>query len=96
MQKIGEDEGQNFRRHGIHNLSPGITGKERENPAIATMEQASAMAMEKSGMDPMRVEFIDAVPTADHGFRMLDHRELTRAVVFGDEDLGYEFHGNRG
>ena len=86
MQKIGEDEGQNFRRHGIHNLSPGVTGKGRENPAIATMEQASAMAMEKSGTGPMRPVFIDAVPTADHRFRMLDRRELTRAVVFDDEE----------
>ena len=86
MANIGEAEGQDHWCQGIDDPTPGITGKGRENPAIATMDQASAMALDEGGTDPMRVVFIDAVPTADHKFRMLEHRELTRAVVFDDEE----------
>ena len=63
---------------------------------MTTMEQPIAAAIEKSGTDPMRVVIIDAVPTADHGFRMLENRESARAMGFDDEEQGYEFHGNRG
>ena len=54
------------------------------------------MALDEGGRDPMMRVFLDAVPTAGHGFRVLENRESARAMGFDDEEQGYEFHGNRG
>ena len=51
---------------------------------MTTMDQAIATALNESGRDPMMLVFLDAVPTAGHGFRVLENREPARAMGFDD------------
>ena len=54
-------------------------------------------ALEEQDIDPRRLVFIDGEPyILDIRFRLLENRELARAMEFDDEEQGYEFHGNNG
>ncbi len=76
-------------RHGLATPTLSAIGQCRPGDAFHQAREA--------GLDPRRVVFLEDRPhLLDLRFRMLNNRELARAMGFDDGERTYEFAGNRG
>ena len=91
--------------HPLSTLT-AIRGLALANPTTtgaldASADDAFPGALEENGVDPRRLVFILVFIDGDRHLldmrlRMLENRELARAMGFDDEEVQYEFHGNPG
>lgn len=88
VPQFGERSGQEPRIHDVKEPLPAVTG----HGAGALVEPTLAVAGDQ--VDPRRLVLVDGQPyLLDIRFRMLNNRELARAMGFDDESE-YEFTGN--
>ena len=81
--------------HDVNDPLPAVTS--RGAGSLVTPEIARAMLDQalKAQIDPRRLVLLDGRPfLLDIRFRMLQNRELARAMGFSDEETPYEFVGN--
>ena len=91
--------------HPLSTLT-AIRGLALANPTTtgaldASADDAFPGALEENGVDPRRLVFILVFIDVDRHLldmrlRMLENRELARAMGFDEEEVQYEFHGNPG
>ena len=97
IPNFGEADGQEPRCHSVDQPTPTVTGRGACNLILATMDEATAEHLRYQGIDPRRMIYIEGEPhLLDIRFRMLENRELARAMGFDDDETEYEFHGNKG
>ena len=96
VPNFGERQGQEPRVHDVSNPAPAITGRGAGNLTVPIIESAAADEMIKGGINPKRIILIDGHPCLlDIRFRMLENKELARAMGFDDEETKYEFVGKK-
>ena len=89
IPNFGERDGQEPRVHDIDEPVPTVTSRGAGSLVTPLLEQ-----LEEASIDPRRLIIIDGHPyLLDIRFRMLQNRELARAMGFDDEESTYEFHG---
>lgn len=94
VPQFGEAPGQSPRVHAIDQPLPAVTS----HGAGALVEPAilDPVRAHPAEIDPRRLVVIDGVlHILDIRFRMLTNVELARAMSFDDEEISYEFVGNK-
>ena len=92
IPNFGERDGQEPRVHDIDDPTPTVTSGGAGNLVSPIIEK-----LKNGKIDPRRVVRVNGQPfILDIRFRMLQNKELARAMGFNDEETEYEFKGNIG
>ena len=95
VPNFGERGSQQPRVHDIDEPAPAVTSRGGGNLVTPEASQSLLESALEAGIDPRRIVVINGqVYILDIRFRMLQNRELARAMGFDDEESQYEFTGN--
>ncbi len=90
VPNFGEREGQDPRVHDIDEPTPTVTSRGAGSLVSPVLDE-----IREQNIDPNRLVIINGHPyILDIRFRMLQNKELARAMGFEDEESEYEFVGN--
>ena len=94
VPNFGERDDQDPRTHSVHKPLPTVTPRGAGHLVIPSMDDGTARNLSEEGIDPKRLILIDGTPyLLDIKYRMLNNRELARAMGFEDHESKYEFIG---
>ena len=92
IPNFGERDGQEPRVHDIDEPTPTITGRGAGNLVSPILDK-----LREGKIDPRRIVTLNGHPfILDIRFRMLQNKELAKAMGFDDHESEYEFVGNIG
>ena len=94
VPSFGERGGQEPRTHDVDEPTPAVTSRGAGSLVLPEATVTHLEEMLSRGTDPRRIILVNGTPhILDIRFRMLQNKELARAMGFDDDESQYEFTG---